>query len=295
MSDKTGISWTDATWNPLRGCRRVSPECEHCYAEKVAGRFHGPGEAYEGLVTLGKHGYRWNGKVHTIEKHMFDPLHWRRPREIFVNSMSDLFYEEVSDTFIALVFSIMAKAHWHRFQILTKRGGRMRDWFETKEACAAKEEARSMGQPWPLPNVWLGVSVGLQDYMYRVAELLSTPAAVKFVSAEPLIGPLDFTNVPCPGEHEPGENCPVCGGRGKIDAFMEGLDWVITGCESGAGARPMDDDWARSIRDQCNAASVPFYLKQMRVDGVKTELPFLDGRQWMEKPRTSEVPATTEA
>jgi protein gp37 len=296
----------------VRGCSRVSPGCEHCYAETMAGRFCGPGQPYEGLVKLnggrgaGKRA-KWTGVVRMVPEHLADPLRWRRPRRIFVNSMSDLFHERLSNEEIAAVFGVMAAAPHHTFQVLTKRASRMRDWFTWAEAhphgdgsgdvggpCAALGKAisetsaplpdrvfggegddgemlgRAIGVAWPLPNVWLGVSVEDQHRAReRIPLLLDTPAAVRFISAEPLLGPIDFRRVP---------------GFNRVGLNLQDW-WVIAGAESGRGARKMDLDWVRSIRDQCAAARVPFFYKQDIYEGKKRGLPFLDGRQHVEWPR----------
>jgi protein gp37 len=250
MGDRTGISWTDATWNPIRGCSRVSQGCVHCYAETVAARFSKPGQAYEGLTD--KHG-RWNGKILVVEKHMLDPIRWRRPRKIFVNSMSDLFHENLADDVIDRVFAVMARAPHHTFQILTKRPARMLEY----------SRARLLG--FPLPNVWLGVSAEDQPTAdERIPVLLETPAAVRFISAEPLLGPVDLYDYlhpscecelsdPMSAVYQHDEACPAGAGR---------LDWVIVGGESGPGHRAMDPAWAESIAAQCVSAGVPVFVKQ---------------------------------
>jgi protein gp37 len=330
MGDRTGISWCDATWNPIRGCSRVSAGCMNCYAERVAARFSGPGQPYEGLIRVktNKHvstndGPRivsWSGKVRFVAEHLADPLRWRKPRSIFVNSMSDLFHEQLSNEEIAAVFGVMAAAHWHTHQVLTKRMRRARKWFAWLDEmiehdaelrsgadCAlsideARDVARtallakyaasaldgigdhnatwweqalldymSKGHPraswevnavaWPLPNVWLGVSVENQDAAdERIPELLATPAAVRFISAEPLLGPVDAKLTGCfhegagtPERPDEFETHTECAAR---------IDWVIAGCESGPGARPCAASWLRSLRDQCADAGVPYFLKQ---------------------------------
>jgi protein gp37 len=280
MGDATSISWTDATWNPIRGCSRVSPGCVHCYAERVAGRFSGQGQPYEGLVKLVKRTHekvslsktsakysktstteaRWNGVVRLIPEHLADPLRWRKPRRIFVNSMSDLFHEALSNEQIAAVFGVMAAAPRHTFQVLTKRPERMRQWFEwigqqpeppvraMNAALDVLEGVRMSvnSQRWPLPNVWLGVSVENQAAAdERIPLLLDTPAAVRFLSCEPLLGPVVLP------AHEQ-----------SMGSSHSPLDWVIAGCESGPGARPCDTDWLRRLRDQCEEGAVPFFLKQ---------------------------------
>lgn len=250
MSDRTGISWTDATWNPIRGCSRVSQGCVHCYAETVAARFSKSGQAYEGLVD--KNG-RWNGKIRVVARHMDDPRRWRRPRRIFVNSMSDLFHENLEDDVIERVFFTMALSQRHTFQILTKRPERMRAFVS--ERLLAHQ---------PLPNVWLGVSTEDQKTAdERIPLLLKTPAAVRWISAEPLLGPIDLKKYVqrtpwYPIECEHGfDHCPRC------DATADkALDWVVVGGESGPGHRPMDPQWAESIAAECSDAGVPLFVKQ---------------------------------
>ncbi len=269
-----GISWTDETWNPIRGCSRVSEGCRHCYAETVAHRFSGPGKPYEGLTNAQG---RWNGTIRVVEAHLRDPLRWQRPRRVFVNSMSDLFHENVSDETIDRIFAVMALAPQHTFQVLTKRPERMRayvdsraemlvyrdaaEYLATPIADALRSVSRAGGhdwpqnapfavQSWPLPNVWLGVSVEDQATAdARIPLLLQTPAAVRFISAEPLLGPVDLA-YPC---------------FNGADSFgvLEGLHWVIVGGESGAGARPFDVEWARALVRQCKDAGVACFVKQL--------------------------------
>lgn len=254
MSDKTGIEWTDATWNPVTGCTKVSPGCDHCYALTLAERFRGtPGHYFE-------HGF----DVQLRPAKLDQPLRWKKPRRIFVNSMSDLFHRDVDDTYIAQVFAVMALAPQHTFQVLTKRHGRMRsllsgDLYDLM--------VRELGDPrwgwdeapvtWPLPNVWLGVSVEDQQRAdLRVPALLGTPAAVRFLSCEPLLGPIDLAAAaPCGSPR-------ACAEGGRCGGGLLGLGWVIAGGESGRGARPMRPDWVRSLRDQCTTAGVPFLFKQ---------------------------------
>lgn len=261
MGDVTGIEWTDATWNPVRGCSRVSEGCRNCYAEKVAQRFCGPGQPYEGLVHGRTKG--WNGKVRLVDTALAWPLNKRTPRRIFVNSMSDLFHESVPDDFIAAVFGIMAESPQHTFQILTKRPERMRAWFAragvAPRAWLHEAVKGVMGydnpkrpavneERWPLPNVWLGVSVEDQAAaVERIPSLLLTPAAVRWISAEPLLGPVGLWP----------EWLHTTASTGRV-----GLNWIVAGGESGRGARPMSPDWARSLRDQCAGANVPFLFKQ---------------------------------
>lgn len=253
MSDKTGIEWTDATWNPLRGCSRVSEGCRHCYAETVAGRFSGPGMPYEGLVTKTTQGPTWNGTVKLMpEDILSQPLRWQKPRMIFVNSMSDLFHEAVPDEFIADVFRTMAWGHQHTFQVLTKRPERMVRLLSNYEfQDSVTDNAHECADwQWPLKNVWLGVSVEDQATAdERIPLLLLTPAATRWVSAEPLLGPVDLRRF-----------LEFYVGSSNETAF--GLDWVVVGGESGPKARPMHPDWARNLRDQCASAGVPFLFKQ---------------------------------
>jgi protein gp37 len=255
MGDRTNISWSDATWNPIRGCSRVSMGCVHCYAETIAARFSKPGQAYDGLTD--KNG-RWNGQIMVVEKHMLDPIRWREPRKIFVNSMSDLFHENIADEVIDRVYAVMAAARRHTFQILTKRPARMLEYM-TSTANGAKREMHvqsslaqlcrgrsALGQllcAWPPRNVWLGVSTEDQKTAdERIPLLLQTPAAVRWISAEPLLGPIEL--VPFLGER-PG-----------------GLDWVVVGGESGPGHRPMEPWWLSAIATECFAWSVPLFVKQ---------------------------------
>ncbi|HND52038.1 MAG TPA: phage Gp37/Gp68 family protein [Pirellulaceae bacterium] len=426
MSDKTGISWTDATWNPVRGCSRVSEGCRNCYAERQAARIvrMGASHAYGSLVRITDGGEpRWTGEVQIDAKTLALPLRWRHPRRIFVNSMSDLFHESLTNEQIAAVFGVMAAAPQHTFQVLTKRAKRMREWFswvdnygrevmavEAIQWIASHDGARrsrrielenqvAMPATWPLPNVWLGVSVENQAAAdERIPELLATPAAVRFLSCEPLIGPVDLkgwgdhapspvTSAPeswadfaWPGwvpphersliedfwsktngrspkdwlsdhriQHVPatgarvvvdvrdgwgvtnkmatsgvdglylhcwnnigrvitddGRVVPTGGGSGSgwmnrwltsAGGYATKLHLVISGCESGPGARPCDVAWLRSLRDQCASAGVPYFLKQARespdtmnadiTDGPGSkrkaggviELPYLDGVQ----------------
>lgn len=262
MSDHTAISWTEATWNPTSGCDQVSPGCDNCYALTMAKR----------LKAMGSPGYQRDGDPRTsgpgfgltVHPDRLDqPLRWRKPRRIFVNSMSDLFHDEVPGDFIARVFAVMAAAPQHTFQILTKRHARMRSllsspWFRsTVEEFAADIAVGRRGNvvrfTWPIHNVWLGVSAEDQKWAnIRGDALRATPAAVRFVSAEPLLGPIDL-HLFDQEEHDGGVH-PV--------HRVPGIDWVIVGGESGRDARPMDMRWVRGLRDQCDAAGVAFFLKQ---------------------------------
>jgi protein gp37 len=243
MSDKSQIEWTDATWNPVTGCTKISPGCAHCYAERIAERFRGTPSFPNGFDLSIRH------------DRLDIPLQWTRPRRIFVNSMSDLFHEKVPDEFISRVFDTMQKAHWHQFQVLTKRSGRLREIAPMLE--------------WP-SNVWVGVSVEYQRWTSRIDDLRTVPAAVRFLSVEPLLGPL------------------------VLD--LTGIDWVIVGGESGPKARPMKLEWAISVRDQCRDAGVPFFFKQWGnhdVDGIrhgkKVPTRLLEGRTWDEFPTPQQV------
>lgn len=233
MSAKTGIEWTDATWNPVTGCTKVSPGCAHCYAERVTERFHGKGSF---------------DKVILHPERLAQPLRWKHPRRIFVNSMSDLFHEEVSASFIIRVFAEMLSGgvlRNHVFQVLTKRPKRMLSIVGDKNfmECVFKEACVS--GPWPLPFVWLGVSVENQHFAdERIPLLMQTPAVVRFISAEPLLEEVVLDLPP--------------------ERFNEReLNWVICGGESGPDARPMNIEWARSLREQCKKAGVPFFMKQL--------------------------------
>jgi protein gp37 len=287
---KTGIEWTDATWNPIRGCSRVSEGCRHCYAESVAYRFSGPGLAYEGLAVL-KNGHpSWTGKIEFVEKHLLDPLKWATPRRIFVNSMSDLFHEGVTDEMRDKIFAVMALCPQHTFQVLTKRPERMLAYLADREAALriiheqlklgwayVDGVPRAGDSRFPLiSNLWLGVSVEDQKTAdERIPLLLETPAAVRFISAEPLLGKLEiesFLEVDWPtcdgfigGNASEPDYCTRCHGHVSDPIHQSPevrLDWVICGGESGPGARPMDADWARGLRDRCSAAGVPFFFKQ---------------------------------
>lgn len=283
MSAKNSIEWTDVSWNPVRGCSLVSEGCRNCYAMKQAHRFNGPGHPYEGLTEMGPNGPRWNGKITLIHDALEQPLHWKKPRRIFVNSMSDLFHEDVPDEFIDKVFAVMALCRQHTFQILTKRPVRMRSYLHDSgyraEMVGIDAEHRSgldrfegperQRWPFPLPNVWLGVSVENQATAdERIPLLLQAPAAVRFVSAEPLLGPVDF-DVPWPpdfplGTDPNGDTFDAL----RFDdcnslARLGHLDWVIVGGESGPGARACDVAWVRSIKGQCLAADVPVFIKQL--------------------------------
>jgi len=217
MSDRSAIEWTDATWNPVRGCAKISPGCKHCYAETFAERFRGvPGHPFEQGFDL-----------RLVPEKLNDPLRWRSPKRVFVNSMSDLFHEGVSTEYIAAVGRVMERANWHTYQVLTKRHQRMRTLLSG--------ELKWMAQ---FPHVWFGVSVENREHgLPRVKSLRVTPAQVRFLSIEPLLEEL-----------------------GEIE--LAGIAWVIVGGESGPGARPMQEDWVLSILQQCREHGVPFFFKQ---------------------------------
>ena len=288
MMGDSKIEWTEETWNPLRGCSRVSAGCDHCYAEGIAARFSGPGRPFEGVAKMVHGKPHWTGKIKLVPDKLSEPLGRRKPTTYFVNSMSDLFHEGVPDEFIDRVFAVMALCPQHTFQILTKRPERMAEYLgmPAREALIGQVVYR-MSRPakevileWsglPLPNVWLGVSVEDQATAdERIPHLLSTPAAVRFVSYEPALGPVDFTewlhDSDCEGSAStakrlPEWECTCC------DPPEIRLDWVICGGESGPGARPMHPDWPRSVRDQCLAAGVPFFFKQWGAYGPEQSKP----------------------
>lgn len=292
MADRTTIQWTDATWNPIAGCNRVSEGCRHCYAERLAARGL-PG--FEGLARFVDHSdgtreARWTGAV-TVREHLMDqPLRWRRPRRIFVNSVSDLFHDAVPDEVIDRIFTVMALAPQHTFQILTKRPERMRRYLAEDRRGAwadawapgtlrlSRHEIMARLSPratpdqrwlynaerilWPLPNVQLGVSV--EDQVTadtRIPYLLDTPAAIRFASYEPALGPIDWRQQP---DRDHWRDWLTGDSKGYLTNYsgLPRIDLVIMGGESGPNARPMHPDWARQTRDQCTAAGVPFLFKQ---------------------------------
>jgi protein gp37 len=246
MSEKSSIEWTDSTWNPVTGCTKVSPGCTHCYAETFAERFRGvPGHPYEQGFDL------------RVWRERFElPLRWKSPRNIFVNSMSDLFHRDIPDEVVETVFETMRRADWHTFQVLTKRPERMRD-FVTDRA------ARGLAPNLVQANTWLGTSVESQDFVPRAKAIRDLPVSVRFLSCEPLLGPLDLREV--------------------LDAG-KGINWVIVGGESGHGARPMDRDWVLDIQKHCAKAGVPFFFKQWGGRNKKKAGRMLEGRTWDEKP-----------
>lgn len=238
MGDNTGIEWTDATWNIVTGCSVVSPGCTNCYAMRMAGTRLKETPAYTGLTVQSKAGPVWNGQVRFNEKQLGLPLQWTKPRRVFVNSMGDLFHEGVPREWIDHAFAVMILARQHVFQILTKRPDRMRAYAENIVPV-------ELGRRWPLDNVWLGTSCEDQQRAdERIPDLLRTKAAVHWVSAEPLLGPIQFQFGRNNGTH------------------FSALDWVVTGGESGPNARPANPQWFRDIRDQCQDAGVAFLHKQ---------------------------------
>jgi protein gp37 len=345
MADQSQIEWTDATWNPVRGCTRVSPGCGGpyhqggCYAEKIAARFSDPGQPFHGIAKRTKHGGAWTGKLALIDDMLAVPLRWKKPRRIFVNSMSDLFHENLPDEAIDKVFAVMALCPQHTFQVLTKRAARMRAYFaerwqatpaqrldlgggdvidmpggeetgredQVEAACEDvyklmpsmvdtnndklwddKGNLKSRQFAWPLPNVWLGVSVEDQQRAdERIPDLLAAPAAVRFLSCEPLLEPVDLSQVRCALA---GTSYMTFDALHALDSLNKGreetrIDWVIAGSESGRNSRPCDIAWVRSLKDQCVGAGVPFFYKQAVINGRKIPTPELDGRTWVEFPR----------
>ena len=239
MAFNSSIEWTESTWNPITGCTKVSPGCKFCYAERMAKR----------LKAMGSANYE-NGFKLTLHEHVLElPLSWKKPQTIFVNSMSDLFHKNVPFEFIQKMFGVMNKAYWHRFQILTKRSERL---FELDPLLTWTD------------NIWMGVSVENENYTYRIDHLRYTHAKVKFLSIEPLIGPIEKLN-------------------------LKNIDWVIVGGESGPGARPMKEEWVIKIRDECRKAKVPFFFKQWGGVNKKKNGRVLKGRTWEEMPRLRRV------
>ncbi len=234
MGQKSSIEWTESTWNPLTGCTKISPGCKHCYAERMAWR----------LKAMGQANYVNSFELTLHEDALELPLRWKKPQTIFVNSMSDMFHCNVPSEFILKAFDVMRRAPWHRFQVLTKRAERL-------------EELSGL-LPWP-DNIWMGVSVESEEYLFRIVHLRRTSAAIKFLSLEPLLGPLD-------------------------NLCLDGIDWVIVGGESGPGARPMKSEWVQAVRNQCLGSGVPFFFKQWGGVWKKKFGRMLDGRTWDDMP-----------
>ena len=284
MADNSKIEWTEATWNPITGCSVVSPGCTNCYAMKLAGTRLRHHPSREGLTRDSKAGPVWTGEVRFNEQWLDQPLRWKRPRMIFVCAHGDLFHENVPDEWIDRVFAVMVLAPQHNFQVLTKRSARMRDclndpavrdrietlafdWLDTNAGRDTAEDWWRTEPPWPLPNIWLGVSVEDQARAdERIPDLLDTPAAVRWISAEPLLGDVDLGCVPRPvGWPVPLDD--VSDGIDPLFHVRAHLDWVICGGESGPRSRPTNPRWFRDLRDQCAAAGVPFFMKQMTKKG----------------------------
>lgn len=274
MSANSSIEWTETTWNPTTGCDRISPGCDNCYALTLAKR----------LKAMGSQKYQTDGDSRTSgpgfgvafhDQALLEPLSWRKPRRVFVNSMSDLAHARIDDSDIAKVFAVMAVAHRHEFQVLTKRPKRLakllsRSDFRTMMAQSmyvggdgnggdSVRDWLSDGAHWPLPNVWIGASIESDEYCWRADALREVPTAVRFLSCEPLLGPLPSLN-------------------------LTEIDWVIVGGESGHGYRPLDLDWVREVRNLCVSRKIPLFFKQ--VGGVRPKAGgrLLDGRTWDEYP-----------
>lgn len=258
MAGVTKIAWADESWNPVVGCSVVSPGCTNCYAMKMAGTRLANHPMYAGLTKPSKGGPVWTGEVRLNMPAIDKPLHWKKPRRVFVNSMGDLFHESVSHHWIEKIFTVMALCPQHQFIVLTKRAGRMRDYCDSAHRCGEQWLLNVEGAPieqWPLPNVILGVSVEDQARAdERIPLLLETPAALRCISYEPALGPVDFS------------------------PWIEHLDWLIMGGESGTAWRPMDPAWAQEVRNQCAAAGVAFFFKQ-RGGPKPGGKALLDGRQ----------------
>lgn len=251
MASTSTIEWTEATWNPVTGCTKVSPGCDHCYAETFAERFRGvPGHPYEQGFDL----KLWPERLDL-------PRHWKTPRKVFVNSMSDWCHETIPDAFILRMVDTMLDADQHIYQLLTKRAPRMVRLVPQISATIREKTGRMV---WP-PHLWFGVTVESYAQRGRLSALRRVPAAVRFVSYEPALGPL-------------------------AGADLTGIHWLICGAESGIGARPMQEQWARDIKDQCVAQGVRFFLKQYAHKGRKIPLPTLDGKTWQEMPEREVTP-----
>lgn len=247
---KSNIEWTEKTWNPVTGCTTYSPGCQNCYSERLSYRIQSTGNpAYEGVVKQTAHGPKWTSRINLLHARLQDPHKWKKPTTIFVNSMSDLFHKDIPFEFLLQVFQTMCDTPRHRYQVLTKRSELLLEL--------------SAALPWP-ENIWAGVSVESNDYLHRIKHLVETPAKIKFLSLEPLLGPLP-------------------------DLDLEGIHWVIVGGESGPGARPMTLDWARDIRDKCLEAGVPFFFKQIGGINKKKAGRVLDGKTWSQMPGKASV------
>lgn len=259
MAVQSAIEWTDATWNPVTGCTEVSPGCDHCYARTFAERWRG----------VKGHPYEQGFDLRLWPERLDYPLRWKKPRRIFTNSMSDLFHQKVPDEFILQVFDVMVRANWHTFQVLTKRPSRLVRLLP--RILERVEKGTNQNNAWP-ENVWVGVSLESESYLWRVNQLKRVPAAVRFVSAEPLLGPLSTLS-------------------------LEGIQWLIAGGESGPGCRPCDPNWVRELRDKCLKLGIAFFFKQWGGRTPKSGGRELDGRTWDQYPLITNVtmsPATGE-
>lgn len=246
MADNSAIEWTESTWNPVAGCNVISPGCTNCYAMRMAARLQFMGQVkYKGTTRKSGGRPKWTGKINLDYKSLEIPKKWKKGRLIFVNSMADLFHDDISSDFISKVFSVMNSTPQHTFQVLTKRAERL--------------EELAKGLNWT-PNIWMGVSVESAEYKWRINHLLRSGAAIKFLSLEPLLAPLS-------------------------NLKLKGIDWAIVGGESGPGARPMQADWVRSIRNQCIRNDVAFHFKQWGGTNKKKNGRTLDGRTWDELPK----------
>ena len=251
MAGPSSIEWTEVTWNPIAGCKLVSLGCTNCYAMRLAGRLQAMGHPkYHGVTRKSGGRHVWSGKVQLDEGSLDAPTSWRKPRRVFVNSMSDLFQEHVPSDFIAKVWCVMEHANWHTYQILTKRPERMRIMLSGTKFKM-------------LPNVWLGTSIESAEYLHRLADLRATPAAMRFISFEPLLGPI-----------------------GEVD--LQGIGWSIVGGESGPYARPMEKAWVEEIRRTCARQNVAFFFKQWGGRNKKAAGRELNGRTWDEYPSDSQ-------
>lgn len=244
MAGKSKIEWTDATWNPVRGCSRVSEGCRNCYAESLAARWSQPGGPFEGYAEYRNGKPYWTNKVEPTPHLLHRPIHWKKPRLIFVNSMSDLFHEDLPIDYIKQVFDVMNQADWHVYQILTKRSKLMAEYASELK--------------WQ-DHIWMGVSVEDEAVLDRIPDLLKTPAHIKWLSLEPLIGPLP-----------------------NLD--LDGIDWAVVGGESGPRSRPMDKQWVIDIRDKCRKTNTPFFFKQWGGTNKKKTGRLLDGKTYGEMP-----------
>lgn len=282
----TTIQWTDETWNPVRGCTRVSPGCMNCYAERQAFRFAGPGQGYNGLVKISNGHPQWTGEIVQVLDKLRIPYKWRRPRMVFVNSMSDCFHENVEDWFLDNMFAVMALCPQHIFQILTKRPDRMREYINTTKTRLSITARTGKIPPWPLPNVWLGVSVENQKYAdERIPILAQTAAQVRFLSCEPLLEKIDITR------WIDRDKIRLAGGSWTSEL----IDWVICGGESGPEARPFSLIWADSLRAQCVDHRVPFFMKQVGSNAIMCPTKDRKGgdmSEWPESLRVRQWPHT---